>query len=420
MKIMLLIVSINASAAWAQSPTAQFPLNHALETAQQRNPEIAAARADWETARARVISEKTWKPPQIGVEYMGFHGADVGAVPERWFDVSQEIPFPGKLHFRGAAAEHEAWRLEDVYHGVEQDVFEKVKAAYYRCLFARRAARILEDNVEVMRRFSKTTQSRYATGKTSQSDALRAEVELSKTLAALVQLEQEREAAEASLNALLDRSPDEPIGELEEPRIQHSDLAMIERAALAHRPEVLIAEHHVDHTRSLLTAARSEYLPDFSAQYTRRTREGLPNDSIAMFKMSLPFLYFWRPRSETSAAAAQVEQAKDMLRSQRALTLGDAKAAWTRERSVARLLDLYRTSILPEAQQSVKVSEAAYQSDRLDFLGLLDSQRALLEFRLDYERYLLEYGVAMADLERIVGTPLDRVGTGLPEEHHEH
>ena len=419
------ILSLLISTAHAQSaptePAAQkLILSQILQEARDKNPEIKAARENWEAAKARVLPEKTWKPPQAGVEYWGFRGGNMGSAPEKWYDLSQEVPFPGKLHFKGAAAAHEARRQEELYKGVELDVLTQVKSAYYRYLFTTKAKDILTENVDVMRRFAKVAESKYATNKASQSDVLRAQVELTKSLSALVLLEQERDTAQAKLNALLDRSPEESLGLPEEPSLMRLEFSYkdLEQAALAQRPEVQAASHHINHMQSSLTAARAEYLPDFMLQYTRRTRDGMPSDSIGMIKLSLPFVYFWRRNAQTNAVKAELGHAEAMLRSERNTARSDVKANWTKVQTTWRLVDLYRTSILPQAEQSVKVSESAYQSERIDFLNLLDSQRALLEFRLDYNQYLSQYGQSVAELERVLGIELAQVKPGAVEEHH--
>ncbi len=408
--------------ASAQStPAPDFPLSQALQQARERNPEIQAARADWEAAQARVLPEKTWKAPQIGVEYWGFRGTGLGSAPEKWYDLAQDVPFPGKLRLKGAAATHEARRQEELYKGVEQDIVARVKSAYYRYLFTTRAKRTLDENVELMRQLAKAAESKYATGKSSQSDVLRAQVELMKTLGAELSLDQEKDSAQAKLNALMARGPEEPLGTPGEPSLAPLKLAYkdLEEAALSKRPEVLAAGHHTQHMKAALSASRADALPDFSLQYTRRTRDGMPADSIAMIKMSLPFLYFWRQRAEVRAASAGLGHAEAMLRSEQDSARSDVKSIWTKVQAVGRLVELYRTSILPQAEQSVKVTLAAYQAGTVGFLDLLDSQRALLEFRLDCDQYVSQYGQNLAELERTLGTDLNSLTT-LPSEEPRH
>ena len=69
-----------------------------------------------------------------------------------------------------------------------------------------------------------------------------------------------------------------------------------------------------------------------------------------------------------------------------------------------RLLELYRTGIIPQAEESLESSIAGYQNDKVDFLSLLDSELTLFQFRLDYHRFLADYHKAIADIEALTGT----------------
>ena len=71
-----------------------------------------------------------------------------------------------------------------------------------------------------------------------------------------------------------------------------------------------------------------------------------------------------------------------------------------------RLVDLYKTGIIPQAEESLESSMAGYQNDKVDFLSLLDSELTLFEFRLDYHRFVADYHKAVAELEALTGTDL--------------
>ena len=58
---------------------------------------------------------------------------------------------------------------------------------------------------------------------------------------------------------------------------------------------------------------------------------------------------------------------------------------------------------MPQSDQTLQVARAAYQTDRLDFLALIDTQRVLLDVQLGYFRALVDREQALADLERAVG-----------------
>lgn len=397
---------VGADATLSQ-PAHGMTLAQVLEMAKAHNPDILAAQKEWEMADAKILSTKTWPDPQVGVEYWGFarSSLNVGSAPEKWYDVSQTVPFPGKLTLRGRAAAHEARRQKELYQATEREVLAQVKEAYYGLFYAEHATQAFKENVGVMQRFARIAESKYSVGKSLQADALRAQVELTKMQNMALTTDDERETAKARLNALLDRSPEEPISAQEEPSMValNYSFADLERTALENRPEVMAAHHHVTHMQAELAAARADYLPDTMVQYTWRTRDGEPNDAVAMFKLNLP-VWFWRQRSIIKSAAFEKEHADAMYRSAQTMTRYEVKEFLTHVQTSRRLVELYKTTVLPQSEQSLKVTEAAYQSDRTGFLELLDSERALIEFWLEYYKALADYGSNLAHLERLVGT----------------
>ncbi len=399
--------------ARAQAP-AQAPKSLAdiLALARERNPDLQAARKSWEATRERAEASTTWPDPEVGVQFMGVHQSTLNlkSANERSIDISQTIPFPGKLSLRGKAAAQEARREEENYHGTGLEVLAQVKAAYYALLLADRAVAIARQNADILRQFAGTAERKYGTGKVSQSDVLRAQVELSRQLNEVLTAGQARETAQARLNALLDRSPEEPLAALEEPvpaplAYSYADL---EQMALERRPEVLAVRHEVERRDAELDAAKADYLPDFTLQYSWRSFENGPSDSIAMAKMTLPFAWFWRRQALVGSARAQHESAQAMLRSASAVTRYEVKELLVNVQTSLRLVELYRTTVIPQAEASLRVAEAGYRTDKVDFLKLLDSDRALIDFRLDYYKYLSKYGSDLARLERIVGTDLSQ------------
>lgn len=419
--VCLMLLSAALPATYAQgSAAALTTLAQVLDLAKEHNPDILAARKNWEAAQARVLAVKTLPDPQVGVEYWGFprSSLNAGSASEKWYDVSQTFPFPGKLRLRGKAAAHAARREEELYLAAVRDVLAKVKEAYYDLLLADRATQIFTENTELMRKFAKITEAKYAVSKAPQSDVLRSQVELSKMINMLVTISQERETALARLNAVLDRHPEDSLGAPQEPPSIPFDYSFsdLERMALESRPEIHAASHHVDHMKAELAVSKADYLPDTMIQYTWRTMEGRRPDAVAMFKLNIP-LWFWRQGSVVKSVKRGKEHADAMLRSARTMTRYEVKEFLVHVQTSRRLIELYKTTVIPQAEQLLRVTEAGYQSDRAGFLELLDSERALIEFKLEYYKSLSQYGTNLAHLERVVGT--DLLVAGKEEPRHE-
>jgi outer membrane protein TolC len=72
-----------------------------------------------------------------------------------------------------------------------------------------------------------------------------------------------------------------------------------------------------------------------------------------------------------------------------------------------RKTELYGEVLVSKAQQLVQSSESAYRAGTVDFLSLIDAQRMLLHYRLDYERAITDSQQKLAELEMMVGVELE-------------
>ena len=62
--------------------------------------------------------------------------------------------------------------------------------------------------------------------------------------------------------------------------------------------------------------------------------------------------------------------------------------------------------MIPQSEQSLKAAQIGYESDRVDFLSVIDSQRIFLNSRLLYYRALTDFEQTLANLEKAVGMQL--------------
>ena len=65
------------------------------------------------------------------------------------------------------------------------------------------------------------------------------------------------------------------------------------------------------------------------------------------------------------------------------------------------LVSLYRSGIIPQAEQTYQATMAAYQVDKIDFLALTDSLMTLYRYRIDQSRAQSD---ALRSLARLLAT----------------
>jgi cobalt-zinc-cadmium efflux system outer membrane protein len=79
--------------------------------------------------------------------------------------------------------------------------------------------------------------------------------------------------------------------------------------------------------------------------------------------------------------------------------------------TIQNQIDLFENALLPQADQALRSSEAAYSTGTLGVLDLLDSERLLLEVRLGLAQLRSDYLKSLAEMERAIGVAFPR---GMP------
>lgn len=403
------------TAALVRLGESPLQLADVLAVALRQNPELRASEARWLAAEERPAQARSLEDPQLGYGFFARSVETRVGPQEHQIGLAQKFPFFGKLRLRGEAAAGEAARARADYDGKRVEIVARVKSVYYELHMAHKAIEITQENQEILRRFARIVTSKYAAGKVPQQDVLKAQLELSDLANELLTLWQRKDTAEAALNVLLDRPPDAPLGRPPDFTIPPFTRTARElrETALARSPVLRGAEADVGTAGARLALARREYYPDFvvgldyivvGGGTTPASEDG--KDAVVLRGgVTLPI---WRGR--LLAAEREAVQALEAARASRdaatSRVLFEVSDGLTRVRTAAETVKLYETTLVPQAEQSLKAATIAYEADRADFLNLLDSQRALLDFRLGYHRALVDFQQRLAELERAVGSDL--------------
>ena len=213
----------------AEAARTSAALDSLVRQALQANPAIHAAGARLKAADARVAPAGARPDPMLmaGIENLPISEPGFSDfMTMKVIGVEQAFPFPGKLSLRTRAARDEVAAAQAALDAARLDAATQTKEAYYDLAFADRALDIVRRNQAVLTDLISVSEARYATGTGTQADVLRARTETANLESAASALAEQRRAALARLNAVLDRPSDTPV---EAPVIP----ARIARAAVA-------------------------------------------------------------------------------------------------------------------------------------------------------------------------------------------
>jgi outer membrane protein TolC len=108
-------------------------------------------------------------------------------------------------------------------------------------------------------------------------------------------------------------------------------------------------------------------------------------------------------RTEANAMKAMAESEVAAMRAETRGRIGEAYANLMRAR---RLEQLYRTTVLPQAEATVASALGAYRVGQVDFMTLLDDRMTVNRYRSELATLEADEGKAWAELEMLTGHEL--------------
>jgi outer membrane protein TolC len=378
----------------------RISLDSLVQEALDHNPEIRAAAQRHEAAIAVVPQSKSLPDPRIGVEYRDLDAR------ETMYGFSQEVPFPGKLRLRGEVAAREAERTEQEYFAVRLRVIAALKEAYYDLHLTHKSIEIVDRNRELLVQFDETAKARYAVGQAAQQDLFRAQSEISRVLARLATLAQQRRSLEAEISRLLNRPAGDPLGVPEEVAaipLRHTLTAL---NALVEEGAPLLRAQLKDVERSdrAVALARREYYPDVEVGVAgvREEPEGTDGYRL-MVNLNVPLYFATKQREGVREAVADREAALSDLHAVKQELLFRIADNFAQVGRAAELIRLLEDALIPQARLTLAAAQAGYAVGSVDFLTLLNALLTLQENELELHQEAVEHEKARARIEEIIG-----------------
>jgi len=336
-------------------------------------------------------------PQTIGNQQNGFSQST---------EISQKIPWPGKLRLRGEAAGFEADAANENIAALRLVLSSTAKSLFADWYYIHQAIEINRINQTLLAEFRDIAVTRYSTGLASKQDALRADVEIALLEHQAIVLERERRTILARLNTLLNRLPDESIP----PPSKLLEISSLPDAkslhdnALQSRPELKELAARIQASKTQTELAKKEFYPDLnlSAGYNSfwdRSEQRF----ILGVGINLPLDQSKRHAAETEARA-RMKQAEWNSIDQMAKIREEVQIAYERTDESIHVFQLYQNKLLPLADETLEAATADYQAGRGDFLTLISSEKNRMQTQLQTEQALADTHRYLAELERAVGS----------------
>lgn len=407
----------SGAALQAHDPSgATTSLRNLLNEAEQSNPQIQAARQSWEAAKQVPSQVSTLPDPQFIVQqsnvgsprpFAGYTNSDFAYFG---IGISQDIPYPGKLHLRGEIAKRDSDVAQDQYESVRRSVLADVKSTYFQLAYLAQTLRILESDGQLLEQVEKAADAQYRSGMGSQQDLLQAQLEQTKLLREITMHHLDVDKAQAQIKQLLNRpqsSPDIEPTDLPDTALAQSFEELL-NAAKTHNPDVSGAQQMVEKQRLQVNLANKDFDPDFNIQYMWQRTD--PTQYRAYYMLSVgvtvPIYRNRKQRPELAEAAAKLARSQSEEESQTQQVAFQLRTAFDTAEKTGELLKIYKDGLLPQARTAFQSGLAAYQNNRQQFQSLFTSFLDVLTIDEEYWQTLADRETAIAQIEQLTGLSL--------------
>jgi len=418
------LVLLPFGAASAQQPP-ELSLREVYDLALERNPMVQAALAAADATAARQPAAALPPDPEVRVGAMNLSlpglSADMPGAMAPSIELMQMLPLPGKLRLNGEIARQSTAMALSEAGEVSWEVRARAAMAFYEVYKADRQIEVMEETLDWLRQFEQIATTMYSVGSGTQSDVLRAGVEVARMKADITRMRTMRTSAVARLNALLDRPATAPVASVVFPQLPASLPPADELMQWAEASRPLLARQRagIEQAQAREELARKEIWPDLSlgVQYGRRgTDVGTEHMGSLMVGFTVPVFAGRRQLPMRSEAAAMSRMAQAELADARAQVnarITELVADLDRART---LIALYRSEVLPQAEANITSALGSYRVGRVDFMTLVDAQMSANQYAQELYALLADYGATVAELEMTIGRELPATTETIVEE----
>jgi cobalt-zinc-cadmium efflux system outer membrane protein len=393
--------TVGLAVLWlAQAPTpAPLTLSEALQRAAVSNPSLAAARVRLTTLAAGVDVARERPNPELAFELER-------ETPRESYTLSLPVETAAKRARRIAAASASIDVARAEIAALELETRVAVRRAFAELVAAQRRAEAAKELQALSTRAVTAAHARVEAGDAPRLEALQTELAAAEADNDLVTRSGELQGARVELGALLGATGTSYEAVAGPAIAQPLDAAALGQAAIARSVDLAVIDRRLAESSARMAVARSLQVPDvrIDGAVTHRAQPEFAYGWRAGADVTMPL--FTRHRAGVAVesgvtAELQAERTAIVERTRGAVMAAAARAAALQDQAAR-----FETAILPRAREIEAMAEDAYRSGQTGLVALLQTIGTAREIRTRAIEADRAYQLAVADLERAVGVPL--------------
>jgi cobalt-zinc-cadmium efflux system outer membrane protein len=393
-------------------------LPQAIELSLQNNGELKAFREEKGVRDAGKVRAGLLPNPTLDLE--AGTGALTGSKNENSLalGVSQEFFLAGKRDKRLTIAERELdiyrWQVADR----ERQLREEVKTSFYDAVLAKERLALADRSIALNRQLLDVTKERLAAGDIPELEMNLVKVELARSEGGRIEVSKAMLQSQSRLWTLMGLPPgSQPVieGKLESATPVAKSVADLKQLAHSSRPDIKALEAEKGRGDADVILAEAERTPNLTAGlvFRRDTTsmeiggvEGKDTGYTIGVKLSMPIPVFDKNQAGIQEAIAKKNSSESRLTAASRTVERDVETAYATFQNAASVLALYKTDIIPQLDENLKLTQEAYRLGEVSILSVIQEQKKFFEVNDGYLTALHDRQAALVKLESAVATEL--------------
>jgi cobalt-zinc-cadmium efflux system outer membrane protein len=397
----------------AQQPGgATISLEDAIRMALQHNHSLLAARTTIQQNQAEEITANLRPDPVLLGDSQFLPIFQPSQFSPDYLDNSAQFDLGVSYLFeRGKKRQHRLAAAKDVtavsrsqLADNERTVTFNVASQFINVELAESTLELANQDLKSFQNTVEIAEARYKAGDIGEGDLLKIKLQLLQFQTDVSQAQLARVQGLSDLRQLLGYEsvgPDYDIAGSFEFQPVKGILEDFQTKALQTRPDMQAARLGVNAADSQLALQKAIGKRDVTGQASY-THLAYTNNISLFGQIQLPI--FDRNQGEIARAGYAITQAQEQELFASGQVMTDVRDTFEGLRANEKIVYLYRTGYLDQAQQSRDITEYAYRHGAASLLDFLDAERSYRSTQLSYRQALASYLLALEQLREAVGT----------------
>jgi outer membrane protein, heavy metal efflux system len=397
----------------AQSPGTQtVSLDDAIQMAIQHNHNLLAAQTTIQQSQAEEVTANLRPNPVLLGDAQFLPIFQPSQFSSDYIDNSAQFDLGVSYLFeRGQKRQHRLQAAKDVTAETRSQVADNERTLTFNVASQFIAVEVAESTLELANQdldsFQNTvqvTEARYKAGDIGEDDLLKIKLQFLQFQMDVSQAQLARSQALSDLRQLLGYESVGPTYDIAgsfDYQPMKGSLEDLQAKALQDRPDLRAAQLGLTAANSQHELQKAIGKRDVTGQIDY-THLAYLNDVSLFGQIQLPI--FDRNQGEIARSGYAITQAQEQEKFANGQVLTDVTDAYESVRSNDRIVTLYRSGYLDEAQQSRDIADFAYRHGAASLLDYLDAERSYRATQLGYRQALGSYLLALEQLRQAVGT----------------